>query len=367
MQEKEYLQLIQLIKISLDQTSDSYLLKNANYANLYNIAKEQGISNLTYYGIEKLNPQISTELYQKWEEDCVQAVVSDIFYQEECKLLKKHFQEEKIDHMLLKGIILKDLYPTTDMRTMGDIDILIKPEKRHKVRTIMESLKYSTEVFNKNNEDIYYKKPCINIEIHTELFEKKSIYFNFYKNIWKNLKKKNKTNEYIFTNDDFYIFLITHFAKHYFHAGSGIRNIIDIYLFRQQYANKLNHDYIKQQLQKMELLEFETDILSLINVWFSKQKPTKNTKEMQEYIFSSGMYGKEENIYYNQLKKYKNKTNYLLHRIFLPVKEMKNHYPILNYAIILLPFFWAYRLFITIIQNPKTIILELKNLLRKNK
>jgi len=251
---------------------------------------------------------------------------------------------------------------------MGDIDILIKPEKRHQVRKIMETLKYSTKVFNKNNEDIYFKKPCINIEIHTELFEKKSVYFNFYKNIWKNLiKQKDNSSEYTFSNEDFYIFLITHFAKHYFHAGSGIRNIIDIYLYRHKYTKQLDKEYIKQKLKEMELLEFEKDILSLIDTWFYGKKITPKIKEMQEFLFSSGLYGKEENVYYNKLKKYKNKTNYLLHRIFLPVKEMKNHYPILNYTLFLLPFFWFYRLLTTMIQNPKTIILELKNILRKNK
>lgn len=367
MKEKEYLQLIELIKISLNIQSDYSFLNNANYERLYRLSKKQGISNLTYYALDKLNPKIAPELYTKWEDDCVNAIVYDVYHQEEYKQLKKQFNKHQIDYVMLKGIILKKLYPTTDMRTMGDIDILIKPSQRQQVKEIMTSLGYKTLVYKKNNEDVYEKEPSITIEIHTELFETKSIYFHHYKNIWNNLIKHSTNTEYEFSIDDFYIFIITHFAKHYFHAGSGLRNILDIYLFRNKYSNKLNKNYIETKLKKMNLLEFETDILNLIDVWFKNQDHTASTKEMQQFIFDSGINGKQENIYYNQMKKYKTKTNYLLNRLFLPIPEMKNRYPILTKIIILLPILWLYRILISILTTPKTILQELKKIFKKTK
>ena len=364
MKDKEYLQIIELIKISLNLYTDYHLLKDANYEKIYKLSKKQGLSNLTYYGINKINPPINKELYTKWENDCINAIVYDVYHQEAYKQIKKQFNKKQIEYMMLKGIILKKLYPTTDMRTMGDIDILIHPHQRHQVKEIMNSLDYTTLVYQKNNEDIYEKNPDITIEIHTELFEKKSIYYHSYKNIWNKLDKYSNSTEYKFNLDDFYIFIITHFAKHYYHAGSGIRNIIDIYLFRKKYLKKLNKTYIETKLKEINLLQFEQDILSLIDVWFNNKKHNEATKEMQQYIFESGIKGKQENIYYNQIKKYKTKTNYIIHRIFLPLPEMKNHYPILNKIIILLPILYTYRILISILKKPQLILKELKNIIK---
>ena len=38
------------------------------------------------------------------------------------------FTKEKLVHIPLKGSIIKNMYPSTDMRSMSDMDILIKRE-----------------------------------------------------------------------------------------------------------------------------------------------------------------------------------------------------------------------------------------------
>ena len=363
---QNYLHLIYLIRAALGEKISPSKLKNADFPLLYQLSKSHEISNLVFYGIENLNLKLDDSLHQLWAQSKEQFLIKDIMQQEECKVLMEHFNKNQISYVLLKGIILKDLYPSTDMRTMGDIDILINQQNREKVKTIMEDLGYTTITFKKNNEDIYQKLPVHNVEIHTELFEKKSLYYHYYKNPWKHLTlKENSTTEYLFSKEDFYIFLIAHFAKHYFHVGAGLRNIIDIYLYQKEYAPTLNQEYIKQNLKELELDQFETDLLSLIDIWFHDKKITPELLEMTNFIFESGTYGKQENFYYNQMKKYKNKRSYLLHRTFLPIKEMKNHYPILNKCIFLIPLFWFYRIIITILKSPKRMITELKNIIKK--
>lgn len=365
MNKQDYNSLIQLIRIALREQVKKTTFKNTDFNLLFQVSKMHNIANLIFYAIEELELDIDKELYQEWENIRDQEIIKDTMQQEEYKTIISKFNSSNISFITLKGMIIKDLYPETDMRTMGDIDFLIKQKDRAKAKKIMEELGYKTEVFNKNNEDIYHKLPVHNIEIHTELFEKKSIYYNFYKNIWKNLlKKENTSNEYIMTNEDFYVFLIAHLAKHYFHSGAGLRNIIDIYLFQKNYNKTLDLKYIESKLKEYNLYEFEQDLTSLIQVLFYNKKETSKQLEMMNFILNSGTYGFSENAYYNKMKQYKTKSNYILHRIFLPINEMKTHYPILNKCILLLPILWIYRLLINLIKSPKSIYKEIQHLLK---
>ncbi|MBQ7265980.1 MAG: nucleotidyltransferase family protein [Firmicutes bacterium] len=38
----------------------------------------------------------------------------------------------KIKHILFKGVVVKNLYPTPELRTMGDIDIIIDSNDQNK-------------------------------------------------------------------------------------------------------------------------------------------------------------------------------------------------------------------------------------------
>ncbi len=358
---KNYLDVIYLIRLALGEEINEDKFNDSNWEEIYRISEEQNISNLTFYGIEKLNNKIDEYLYDRWLQDREEYIINDIKQQEEGKLIIRKLNENNIDHAISKGYLIKDIYPTTDMRTMGDIDFLIKPKDRKKVKDIMESLGFDTAKFNKNNEDIYTKKPIYEVEIHTQLLEKNSIYYQYYKNIWDKLILKDK-NTYIFSLEDFYIFMIVHFAKHYLYAGAGIRNIIDIYLYNKKYDNDLNKQYIKNELKELELEEFEQDILNLIDSIFNDNRINKKTEEMINTIFTSGIYGNNEQIISLGLKEYKSRKNYLFHRIFPTVKIMKKKFPILNKIIILLPFCWLYRLIEEVIKRPKNIKREINRI-----
>ena len=355
---KDYLDVIYLIRIALGEDINKNNFKKSNWEEIYKISKDQNISNLTFYGIEKLNINLKKELYNKWLSDREDYIINDIKQQEEGKLIIKKFNDANIDHVILKGSVLKEIYPTTDMRTMGDIDFLVRPKDRKKIKEIMLSLGYVSNVYNKGNEDVYMKKPIYDVEIHTQLLEKNSIYYHHFKNPWNKLILKEK-NSYVFSLEDFYIFMIVHFAKHYLYAGAGIRNIIDIYLFHKAYDDELNKSYIEKELKELELDEFEQDILVLIDSIFYDKRINKKTEEMIRVIFSSGMYGNDKQIMSIGMMEYKNKRRYLFHRIFPKVKIMKKKYPILNKVIILLPVFWIYRLVEEVIKRPKNIMREI--------
>ena len=71
--------------------------------------------------------------------------------------------------MPVKGYYLRKLYPVPELRTFGDIDMLIHREDRQKVHELMLSLGYSVK---QNWEPTYsYIKGAEYYEIHTNLMD----------------------------------------------------------------------------------------------------------------------------------------------------------------------------------------------------
>lgn len=55
------------------------------------------------------------------------------------------FEKGGIYCIPLKGIVTKRFYPASELRTMGDLDMLYQPEQTEKLKSVMESLDYSYE------------------------------------------------------------------------------------------------------------------------------------------------------------------------------------------------------------------------------
>ena len=93
-----------------------------------------------------------------------------VFDVERAAILEK-LEEAVIWHMPLKGSVLKSLYPRTGMRQMADNDILCDPSRMSDVRSIMESLGFTTDSsYGRSIHDHYYKPPVCNFEMHRALF-----------------------------------------------------------------------------------------------------------------------------------------------------------------------------------------------------
>ncbi len=157
--------------------------------------------------------------------------------------------------------------------------------------------------------------------------------------------------------EDFYVFLIAHIAKHYRYGGTGIRSLLDLYVYEKALP-ALDFDYINSELEKIGLLVFSGKIRKIARDWYSGGF-NGEFDLMSEYIVSGGVYGikgtemqnsfilnnLDENI---QSKKIKN----FFGIIFLNYNDMKIRYPILENKKFLLPLFWIVRFFDTLLHNP---------------
>lgn len=362
-----------MIKSALNKKQPEEKPADVKFEEIYNLACFHHVANIAYYSIERLKEPPSSILLSQWKEIRDKAIVRDVIQNNEKDRIIHTLSNASISVLPLKGSVLKKMYPSSDMRISADIDILIRKEDQKKVKDIMINLGYSVEHFNNGNHDVYHKPPIMNIEIHTSLFAESSPYYKYYNNtIWKKVRS-NKTGSFIFEMDwnDFYIYMIVHLAKHFYGSGTGIRSIVDIYIFLKQHKKDLDYQYLLDELKYLDLDEFCTKIENLAEGWFSNEKVQVGNSNIQNYILSSGAYGTARNRIKNKLDELtpqkgnikSAKIIYTLQRAFLNKNEMKCVYPILKRSMLFLPFCWMHRLIKAVILKQNKIKEEIKALL----
>lgn len=344
--------LIQLLKSILFSYGPPEKSDNIEFKDIYLLAKKHFLANMVYYAISKLKEKPDSELLKEWREEYLLGIMRNTIQKQELKMILKKFEEKGIKNVTLKGFEIKKVYPSEDMRQMSDLDILISMEDRERAREILEGVGYTTMKFGKGKDDVYYKKPAMNIEIHNNLFARSDERIDHYFYKMSSMKKviQKTENSYTFTKEDTLIYGIMHLVKHFKNGGIGIRNVIDWWLYTNKYKNILEWKYIENSLKELEIYKFYKNIISLGNYWFGEGEATELLAELEEYIMDSGIYGTKSNHYLNifiennENSSNKSKIKVLKELAFPKYSVMSEMYPILLEKRYLLPVYYIVRI-----------------------
>lgn len=256
--------------------------------------------------------------------------------------------EAGIWHMPLKGIVLQHLYPIYGMRQMSDHDILFDAKRAEDVKSIMEGLGFSADHIT-STHDVYHKEPVSNFEMHRTLFSPGADdkLYEYYGDVEKRLLGDGYEKH--LSPEDFYLYVTAHEYKHYSGGGTGLRSLVDTYVYLQK--ESLDMTYVIAETEKMGIAAFETANRSLAQHLFSGEALTEADQEMLNYILESGVYGTLNHRVENAMSKNGwGKIQYALNRFFVPVsRKNKNYagfahsYPFFYKHKILLPFLPFYR------------------------
>ncbi len=261
-----------------------------------------------------------------------------------CKEISAEFEKAGIRHQLLKGSVMKTIYPSMKMREMSDIDLVVYDESLDEASKVLEKLGYTVVELVKHHM-VFSKDPGIVVEAHWCLYDEnvdhsQHMYFN---NMRGRLKEGCKYT-YEFSKEDFYIYMIAHMAKHFFEKGCGIRNLMDIYVYLEKYKNELDYKYIETELTKCGLLDFEKHMKELAYIWLEDRQCSDFYENLFAYMLDSGIYGRGENGIWSQLaKETTDNDNVRLHFYFPSYKFMVEKYGWLKKAPVLLPLAWVLR------------------------
>ncbi len=348
--------VLSLISSSLNGSALN--IDNLDYNAVYVFAKRQQIAGLLYDSLSKTDGFLSSEIYDKFFNLYIANLQMSENQSYEIDNLLKNFDEDGIDYLPLKGTVLKKLYPRQDMRSMSDADILIKLEQLPKINEIMKNCGFSYEY--ESDHELSWIKDKVHIELHKRLIPSyNKDYYDYYGDGWKFIKDNQMNKE------DFFIYIFTHFAKHYRDGGVGIKYMVDFYVYTSKY--QLNYGYIEEELKKLQLYDFYINITDAINVWFNKKEETDKTNFITDFVFESYVYGNEDTHAKSGALKISRTTKTpkikkVFTLIFPSYKTMVLKYSVLKKLPILLPFAYVYRAFEILFTRPKRIKKNLKEL-----
>ena len=116
--------IVEVLKAVLSEKNAPELPSGIVWEQIYEMAKYHCLEAMVFAGVrEKLDRQ--EKIYTEWETRCAQNLVQCLTQDAEAEQIMKRMEDAGIDAVLLKGHILRGLYPERDFRQMVDLDILV--------------------------------------------------------------------------------------------------------------------------------------------------------------------------------------------------------------------------------------------------
>ena len=169
-----------------------------------------------------------------------------------------------VKFMLLKGVLLAELYPNTEYRRSCDADIFIATENFRHVADLLEARGYVHIVSAASeHEQTFTLDDILSIDLHTRLFGE------FYEKNRSAIHAAEFESQSSVVNVEVidrhvdtlspsisFVYVLCHHSKHFVKKGINFRQLIDICLFVNKYGEQLDWDYILSALDRFSLKNF---------------------------------------------------------------------------------------------------------------
>ena len=311
---------------------------------LFALADRQDLAHLLYDVLAR-NELLSEDdsVYKPFSKAQMLAVLRVEKLVREEAFAKEALKKAGIMSLSLKGAVLRELYPAPWMRTGSDVDLLVPKDKAAEAeRALLDTGKY-TVYFRSPHDLSLVNDEGTHLELHRTLSaqdEESGLYSPLLDNIWERLTF-NEDGTPTLPDDLFYCYHIFHMAVHVKIGGCGVRPLLDLWLLNHRLPdNKVKRD---ERLKEEGLLTFAKNVEKLSEVWFSSAESDEFTDLLSNFLLAGGVYGTKENAAFIEEGARGGKANYRLHKIFLPYRELKEHYPVLAKCPILFPFVSVFR------------------------
>ena len=363
---------------------------------IYYIAKKHNLVSIMAQAMEKLGFESDSDIWKRWLKEKNQLIYKSVLMDVEREAIQDFFEKNNIWYMLLKGMVIRKYYPAPELREMADNDILFDNKYSKEVYEFMTARGYKSDDYNKGYHDEYLKPPAYNFEMHRQLVSSKERpkWYEYYKDVKSilikdtnenretaaNSESNNTSNQFYFSDNDFYVYFIVHTYKHFLNSGMGLRTVLDVYLYVSNLQEKLDFDYIEEQLKKLDAYDFEQTFRSIAFKMFDENLEDRKwwdlfdvkEQEMLSSILDAGTYGNLENRVAHKMgytkgekKKTSDKAKYIFRRLFPSMDTIEEFFPFFYKHKWAIPFLYIYRIGKSPFTRRKKVAGELKEVFKK--
>lgn len=344
---------IHLIKCAIKNEQPVEASSDIDFSKIFQLSLRHDVENLTFLSVQRLKKQIDNALFEAWQEVYYKDKKRCLFQDMALEELVDAFTQRGIDCMPLKGSVVKHYYPSPDLRSMSDIDFLVREQDRSVVRDIMHDLGYADDILDDGQVDAFTRETLIYIEIHYDFSAENHVYHNLFTIDWSKLVPTKREHLYEMTFEDLYFFNVGHYAKNMHNKGMGLRGIVDGYVLWNVMNDEQKQNVINR-FAKTELAEFHNNLLKIADIWFNGFDDDGSLDDVQNYLLIKKTYGdyKTETALRAMFEN-KDSSNFkfVLSKIFPSAEVLYRRFGIKKKCFLILPFLWLWRIFIQLFGN----------------
>ena len=347
---------------TIENTEEIRALSPEDLISLYRLSKAHDMAHIVGEMLSRLEIPMDESLSARFLKQQMLAVYRHERLRDTYDRLCRLFEDSHIPYMPLKGAVIRPYYKEPWMRTSCDIDILVKEEDADRAAALVGDVFGIKENYGKSFHDIsLLLEGNVHLELHFNIIEEIEPMDTVLRRVWEHADLKPGTAYcYLQTNAFLLFHLVAHNAYHFQKGGCGIRPFVDWWLLKR--CLEVDEAELSSLLGEAELSEFEKGMDDLAMVWFSGEKHTELTQQMERFLLGAGVYGSLENRVTVGREKEGGGLRYILRRIFLPMRELKKLYPRLEKAPVLYPFYTVCRWFAVLFSGRgKKAVLEIKH------
>ncbi len=350
-------------------------IQTADLNAVFSLSDRQSLLTLTHYAVARaFGGSLPNEAnLQEWDVNNQLLTYRSLLMNEDLSRLLDYLEKNGIWYMPMKGAVLQYMYPTPETRQKTDFDVLFDNDHQHKVLQWFVDNGYEAESFGTMLHDKYIKKPFFCFEMHRALlwYSPGTKWAEYYDNVETRLiPDTDKTFGRHFSDEDFYIHVVTHGYRHHIYAGIGIRFLLDCYLLVKNNGKSMDWDYVDKELALIGISDFEKKVRHLCQALFSHPEAlrldslTQEESDFLEPFVLAGTHGSSEMLVRNRVQNNstKQKIKYAWSRLFPNREFMLYNYPFFRRHLWLLPAGYVYRLIVRIKVNHKHLASEIKAL-----
>ncbi|MGL5068305.1 MAG: nucleotidyltransferase domain-containing protein [Sarcina sp.] len=306
-------------------------LGDREWNNIYDEASAHSLESVVYYAIKESDIEITSEKFEEWKRSVFLSNIHQNKHISVVSVALEKLHSAGIPVMVLKGLVLRELYPKSELRSMSDADILVRVEDLDLTCDILEGLGYTKpEVITGNESHIVFDNETTRIEVHWDLVNENffSGKNNFDINIWEDANNLSIEGASCFAlgNEDLILHMLTHMMVHLYSMGFSLRQVLDLAFVISKNRETIDWDLVIKKIEDAQIFKFALYVFEVCEMIFRIELPgdikmlvltnkldSKYINLFIEDIFSSGVFGTgERNESFGKNFAYDKKTKILL-------------------------------------------------------
>ena len=336
------------------------------YDFLYTLARDQHLIPMIYESCRELDhfKQADPAIQTQMRISAIGQIITQQQYDHELERINECFKQDGLKPLVLKGRICRETYPQPDYRCSADEDLLIKTEDYPRYAKILTANGYICqaraevdETILKHSQTINFTNHHLTLELHIhpfgtnhELHQRMNRYFldscdhPYYSEPFYTLQPT-----------EHYLFLIFHLYKHFLSAGVGVRQLLDLLLYKKAYADKIDMAFIDQALEDMHITKLYDALMQCGDTYlhfpYEKPKFKQKLEPLMENLLVSGCTGgfsatqAYSSAFTNSMvsRSEGNRLSQIGYLLFPSLGRMQKVYPVLKEHPKRLPIYWCKR------------------------